>query len=349
MKNPNNNKILESLADKRKPVPKPSDGVHTVMEGVLAPDKYNGEIYERRIPKKSELYKDAKGTLRWKSNYKPVSQETLDAIKKHLDRKKFRKFCKFSSGIDDLYEVMGSALENNSKEVDDMIEDVESKGGKITPVSQRSAYYNPTSGKPGEIKIFEKASLGAWMHEYRHFLDDMESGWIFGDIVNIKDLNKRQNEFWKYEKRGFEEEIRVAKEYGHEDVIPAIEKQMEERRVEIMGDVIKEAKNTNVNDSRELIFSDNFMENIDGLLSVVKYGHTDKETLKQVVSFITGHKNSNKKDLFGFWVYDYALATLFRLNTKDSMEIYNKVTSKLEKGVIDKIECLQEKDWFDRV
>jgi proteasome lid subunit RPN8/RPN11 len=78
-----NKEILEGLRNKRKP-PEPTqeDGVVVVMPGLIDKKQLSEPISEEvRIPKPSELYRGKDGKLRWKSNYKLVSQETLNAMK----------------------------------------------------------------------------------------------------------------------------------------------------------------------------------------------------------------------------------------------------------------------------
>jgi hypothetical protein len=113
-------------------------------------------------------------------------------------------------------------------------------------------------------------------------------------------------------------------------------------------DNITESTNTKkMPDERELIFSGNFEDNIDGLLSVARYKHTDEETMKQVMVLIKEHKNKFVRDLFGFCVADYAIATLYRLNTDESMAAYNELVDGMRETAREKIEVLARKDWFD--
>ena len=132
---------------------------------------------------------------------------------------------------DFLYEVFGAALVHNKPDVDRIIGYVASKGGSVRTVDNDEMYYNPGShGEPGEIVIDENSSLGAWNHEFRHFLDDEADG--FPGLIIIADVDK----YWEREYNAYMEEYNLAKETGRYDILHDIELQMEERKREIYGE-----------------------------------------------------------------------------------------------------------------
>ena len=141
------------------------------------------------------------------------------------------KILGFHQDKDWLYDVYGSALKNNKTDVDRIINYVYNKGGGVRVVNNGDMYYNPGCvGYPGEIVIDENASIGAWRHEFRHFLDDEADG--FPGLSVIADVDK----YWEREYTAYMEEFELAKEIDRNDILVEIEKQMDDRKREIYGE-----------------------------------------------------------------------------------------------------------------
>ena len=139
---------------------------------------------------------------------------------------------KFKSGEDFLYKALGSAYTNNKVEVDEIIRIVTSAGGKVELLDDGRLYYNASAsaGSPGEIRIDINASIGAWRHEYRHFLDDKTEG--FPGLTILPDPRA----YWEREYNGYMEEFRLAKSLKKRDIMHEIVAVMRERRNEIYGE-----------------------------------------------------------------------------------------------------------------
>lgn len=132
---------------------------------------------------------------------------------------------------DYLRDVLGSAKDNNPEELQEIISRVESMGGEFHLLSNNETMVtNIQKGKPAIIKVDENASIGAIRHEYRHFLDDMANG-NPGLAYYLKDNDK----FFEYEKRGYEEELAIARKYGYNEIEKKILKEIELRKKEIYG------------------------------------------------------------------------------------------------------------------
>jgi hypothetical protein len=90
--------------------------------------------------------------------------------------------------------------------------------------------YSPARGGPGRIILDPDASMGAVRHEFRHFLDIQDAGFPgFGPYYTNRQA------FARLEVRGYLEEIRLARELGHHDLVPQIVQQMRERVQEVLG------------------------------------------------------------------------------------------------------------------
>lgn len=132
---------------------------------------------------------------------------------------------------DYLRDVLGSAKDNNPEELQEIIFQVVSMGGEFHLLSNSETMVtNIQKGKPAIIKADENASIGAIRHEYRHFLDDMANG-NPGLAYYLKDKDK----FFEYEKRGYEEELAIARKYGYNEIEKKILKEIELRKKEIYG------------------------------------------------------------------------------------------------------------------
>ena len=90
---------------------------------------------------------------------------------------------------------------------------------------------NIRRGEPGIIQVDENISIAGLKHEYRHFLDDMENG-NPGLAYYLKD----KDIFFEYERRGYEEELNIAREFGYKDAEQKILKEIENRRRDIYGE-----------------------------------------------------------------------------------------------------------------
>ena len=111
---------------------------------------------------------------------------------------------------DYLAPVLGSAKENDKEELEKIIFDVKSKGGDFIFVKEsRKMVTNIIRGQPATIEIYEGASIAAVKHEYRHFLDDLSN-----NNPGFAYYLRNPEVFFAYEKRGYQEELEIAKNSG---------------------------------------------------------------------------------------------------------------------------------------
>ena len=155
---------------------------------------------------------------------KPVAKSGESGIIKLKDS--------FKCEGDYLRSVMGSARENNPIELQEMVDDVVAKGGKVYFLKNNTKMVcNITLGEPATIEVDENISLAGFKHEYRHFLDDYADG-----HKGISYYLMNEDIFFEYEKRGYEEELIIAYQNGYSDIAEIIKKQIEKRRREIYGE-----------------------------------------------------------------------------------------------------------------
>lgn len=137
----------------------------------------------------------------------------------------------FHSYGDCLWKKLGSAKDNNPEELEDIVNLIESKGGKIEFHNEPERMVTDVrESYPATIKIYEDASIAAVKHELRHFLDDEANGYPrFSYYVKDNDI------FFNYEKRGYEEELIIARKHGFKQEEKEILAEIELRRREIYG------------------------------------------------------------------------------------------------------------------
>ncbi|MCL1667211.1 hypothetical protein M2T82_03955, partial [Elizabethkingia ursingii] len=98
---------------------------------------------------------------------------------------------KFNSKADPVADLLGTASKSSPKRLKEIIEDLKNKNVEIIYRSDEALGYSPglREGSPGQIIIHEKASISAWEHEYIHFLNDEERGFL--GMKSLYDSNYR--------------------------------------------------------------------------------------------------------------------------------------------------------------
>ena len=125
---------------------------------------------------------------------------------------------KFSTTDDPMREVTGSGLESNPKEIEAILKALKDAGVNVVYRTEGMAYMpGMRPGEVGQFIITQEASYSAWMHEYQHFLDDMEDGFpgmrIFADPERCK----------QREINAYNVEIELAKKAGRPDIVERLE------------------------------------------------------------------------------------------------------------------------------
>ena len=85
----------------------------------------------------------------------------------------------FRTFDDPMREVMGAAEKSNPNELANIMLDLESNGVIVKYREGTMGYFPPAEpGKPGDIVMEKGASFSAWSHEYKHFCDDRNDGYL---------------------------------------------------------------------------------------------------------------------------------------------------------------------------
>lgn len=143
------------------------------------------------------------------------SKDFEDFKKKYLkvnETKKRKKY--FHADSDPIREYIGAAEKSHPKKLEAIINDMHNSGVEITRRSDCIGYFpNIKAGAPGSVNIEEGASISAWLHEYQHFCDDRNDGYLgFRVFQNLQKCAER-------EIRAYQVEIDFAKREGYNDVV----------------------------------------------------------------------------------------------------------------------------------
>jgi RHS repeat-associated protein len=111
--------------------------------------------------------------------------------------------------------VLGPARVSHKDMIAAMRRVMEADGVEIKVRPGTMAYSPcPVPGKrAGQFIIDPEASYAAWLHEYRHYLDDKSTKW--NGVLALMDKNTR----WAWEVRAYAEEMKYMRRLGHRDVI----------------------------------------------------------------------------------------------------------------------------------
>ena len=126
---------------------------------------------------------------------------------------------RFNTTEDPMREVTGSAMSSNPDEVETMKKDLIDSGVELI-ITDHDMAYAPgiLPGEPGQFLIDKNASFSAWCHEYKHFCDDRNDGFL-GFRVFEDGPKCRQREIDAYQI-----EIDMAEKAGRSDIAERLKK-----------------------------------------------------------------------------------------------------------------------------
>jgi hypothetical protein len=136
----------------------------------------------------------------------------------------------FNTYGDALRENLGPAYQSHKAEYDDILNQAKEYGVEVT-FRKGTLAYEPslTAGKPGRLILDPDASIGALRHEFKHLLDDATMGHPGFQIMANRDA------FWELERRGYMEELNLARQIKDTKAEQLILQEMQERMNEIFG------------------------------------------------------------------------------------------------------------------
>ena len=125
----------------------------------------------------------------------------------------------FYTKHDPMREVFGSAEISNPKQIEKIKEKLNSLGVKLIQPEEEKMCYSPSlcPGNPGVVTISKGASYSAWLHEFKHVIDDYNDGWLgFRVFQNPQKCVQREID-------AYEIEINLAKLHNRADIVKRLE------------------------------------------------------------------------------------------------------------------------------
>ena len=125
----------------------------------------------------------------------------------------------FYTKHDPMREVFGSAEISNPKQIEKIKEKLNSLGVKLIQPEEEKMCYSPSlcPGNPGVVTISKGASYSAWLHEFKHVIDDYNDGWLgFRVFQNPQKCVQREID-------AYEIEIKLAKLHNRADIVKRLE------------------------------------------------------------------------------------------------------------------------------
>lgn len=196
---------------------------------VLALDSKERKFYQNASKQAQAKYKayatkHGRDINLWRCSITKV-ERSAKGLTKLVENSKIdlNKYCAKCEG-DYLRDALGPAINNPKyeKQLSYIKNEITKSNAKLIIREGNNMYYNaPGHGQPGEIILPPEASIGAYLHEFEHFIQDRESGFNLG----IDWMFMHPKEFAENELRSYKKEYDYAKEMKLNDIAEKIKKQ----------------------------------------------------------------------------------------------------------------------------
>ena len=196
------------------------------QEVMLQKAKYQGQlneyaVFSRKMGLKEErerIYIDGRGRVA--PNTLMHYREDRKANKHIANTSNFGiiKSRRFNTKDDPMREVMGDAEVSNPKEIAEMKKELREAGVEL--IRRRNVMgYSPalSPGLPGQFYIEDGASYSAWLHEFKHFSDDRDDGYLGFRVFEDNEKCKQR------EIDAYQIEIELAKRLKRSDMVKRLE------------------------------------------------------------------------------------------------------------------------------
>ena len=196
------------------------------QEVMLQKAKYQGQlneyaVFSRKMGLKEErerIYIDGRGRVA--PNTLMHYREDRKANKHIANTSNFGiiKSRRFNTKDDPMREVIGDAEVSNPKEIAEMKKELREAGVEL--IRRRNVMgYSPalSPGLPGQFYIEDGASYSAWLHEFKHFSDDRDDGYLGFRVFEDNEKCKQR------EIDAYQIEIGLAKRLKRSDMVKRLE------------------------------------------------------------------------------------------------------------------------------
>lgn len=142
-------------------------------------------------------------------------QEKLNSMRREQYAE--RRNIAYSKNGDPIYDIFGPIKKSNPEEINRITDEAAKLGVEIRNSEHGGTArmgYSPGlhRGNPGQLMINDEDSIGAWLHEEQHMLDDAADG--FPGFAGLFDVERRA----KMEYNAYKKEIELARENNREDI-----------------------------------------------------------------------------------------------------------------------------------
>lgn len=184
--------------------------------------EYQGFSKVMKLPEQMErVYMDGLGRIApdiGKVKKQKLQIKSGKRIEKTVDYD-IMKSKRFNTADDPMREVTGPAEISNPKEIAEMEKILKEAGVEIVR-REKTMAYSPAlaAGNPGQFFIEEGSSYSAWCHEFKHFTDDRDDGYLgFRVFQDSKKCKQREIDAYNIE-------IEMAIKANRQDIVAKLEK-----------------------------------------------------------------------------------------------------------------------------
>lgn len=157
---------------------------------------------------------------KYKAMYDDAEGDTWKEKVNFMRRKKYKAEKDLNKNGDPLFDLFGPISESNPDEIIRITELAKSIGVEVIDHEDGTMAYSPglSSGQPGQLIVSKKDSIGAWLHEEQHMLDDEKDG--FPGFAGLFDVDRRT----QMEYNAYKREIDLAKANNRNDLVKRLKK-----------------------------------------------------------------------------------------------------------------------------
>lgn len=194
------------------------------------PDEYL-EQYESAEGRNSKDTINALRRIKYQENRDRINAQKRAA---YAERKRYVTLNKKG---DPIYDLFGAIKDSHPSEMNRIIASAKEKGVEIREGNGERMAYSPglSRGEPGQLIVSDNDSIGAWLHEEQHMIDDFDAGFMgFEGIIDIE--NRSRMEYNAYKR-----EIDLAMANGRKDIAEQL-KELCRDEIESFGGIWDESR-----------------------------------------------------------------------------------------------------------
>ena len=202
----------------RRAVRQRPEAVEVFRSRMLAPDAA-GEEYRRGEAEEDRsqmIDKDVDEDYTQQGNTSGESDNVLDNETQITNLFNNGQRNRFAS--DPIRQISGPISESHPEIMEHIVNVAQEYGVEVISANEENIAYSPglQAGQPGQLHLNTNNSYGAWLHEYKHMMDDANDGWPgFEEMFNTERRIRMEREAYAIE-------IQIAEDLGRKDIADAL-------------------------------------------------------------------------------------------------------------------------------